>query len=182
MKDPIQHATNIVQSGGVIAYPTEAVYGLGCDPFNQEAVLRLLKIKNRSVDKGLILIASDWHHVENLVTLVDASKLQQALDSWPGHNTWVFPASTKAPRWICGKFDSIALRISAHPICRKLCEAINGPLVSTSANPAGKPAIRNLALLKSTLARRVDFIVPGDLGDQAKPSTIRDIKTGKVFR
>lgn len=182
MNNPIEQAAELMRAGGVIAYPTEAVYGLGCDPFHRDAVLRLLKIKNRSVDKGLILIASTWQQVEPLIQPIDASQLQLALSSWPGHTTWVFPASDQVPTWIHGKFNSVAIRISSHPVCHQLCAAQNGPVVSTSANYNSEPPIRDLAELQHKFSKLVDFIVPGELGNADKPSEIRDIKTDSVIR
>lgn len=178
MTNPISHAAQIIQQGGVIIYPTEGVFGLGCDPFNREAVLRVLKIKSRSVDKGLILIASCWEQIADLTEPVDHEKLLTALASWPGSNTWIFPASAKVPEWIRGKFTTVALRVSAHPVCRKLCEALNGPLVSTSLNREGQTPAKNPDLFSN----EVDFIVPGELGGAEKPSKIRDVLTGKVLR
>ena len=173
-----------LQHGGVIAYPTEAVYGLGCDPDNQQAVNRLLAIKKRPQSKGLILIAADY---QQLIPYIDDSQLSheqknRVLASWPGPNTWVFPASTHAKPWITGDFDTIAVRVSAHPIVQRLCHHFGKPLVSTSANLSGQPAINDFAVLTEQMHNHVDAIVPGETDRNLKPSKITDALTGVVYR
>ncbi|MGH6977933.1 MAG: Sua5/YciO/YrdC/YwlC family protein, partial [Brevundimonas sp.] len=138
-----------LHAGGVIAYPTEAVWGLGCDPFDEAAVLRLLAIKQRPVDKGLILIAASVTQLDGLAdwdALPDARR-DDVLASWPGPHTWIMPATARVPRWITGVHDGVAMRVSAHPVVIALCDAFGGVLVSTSANPAAAPPPRTLATI-----------------------------------
>lgn len=132
-------AAAVLAGGGVIAYPTEAVWGLGCDPLNHTAVARLLQIKQRAVDKGLILVASRVQQLQGLVDLgsLPLPRLQVVQASWPGPHTWIVPVGPGAPAWIGGQHRGIAVRISAHPTVRALCEAWGHALVSTSANLAG---------------------------------------------
>lgn len=180
----IPEAATALQTGGVIAYPTEAVWGLGCDPRDEQAVLRLLAIKQRAVDKGLILIASHLEQLRPFLNLaaVPADNLATVLASWPGAHTWVMPASAAAPRWITGTHHGIAVRITAHPLVIELCNAYGGALVSTSANRAGQPA----ALLRETLdplvLEGVDGVVVGETGGLGAPTTIRDALTGAAIR
>src|SRR3990167_4516311 len=134
----VEKVTKVLQQQGVIAYPTEAVYGLGCDPFSELAVKKILKLKKRDINKGLILIASNWKQIENLIQPIPDEKLSQVMQTWPGPVTWLFPASDEVPRWISGAHSTIALRITAHPIAKALCEKWNGPIVSTSANKEGE--------------------------------------------
>lgn len=173
-----------LRGGGVIAYPTEAVWGLGCDPFNEPAVRRLLQIKQRPVEKGLILIAGSLSQLDGLVdwdTLpVDRRDAVQA--SWPGPHTWVVPATARVPRVITGTHDSVAVRVSAHPQVVALCAAFGGALVSTSANLAGQPAATRRAALDPALLTRIDAVLAGEVGTRATPSTIRDARTGTVLR
>jgi len=171
-----------LQEGKVIAYPTEAVYGFGCDPFNQEAVNKLLQIKHRNPDKGLILVASDWRQIENLVEPIPPIALSQVLASWPGPHTWVFPASTLVPHWIRGKHRTIAVRVSAHPIIQEICQIFTGPIVSTSANRESEPALRDTRTVQMMFSKQIDFIVPGKVSGQARPTTIRDAISGTVLR
>ena len=178
----IRKAVTILKQGGIIAYPTEGVYGLGCDPFNEQAVLRLLKLKHRSIDKGLILIASHWEQLENLVEPVADKLLAKAQETWPGPVTWVLPANKTVPTWISGVHNSIAIRVTRHLIARALCEAYNKPIVSTSANIEGQPVIRNSKEVREQFPQGIDFIVPGKVGDLKSPTMIRDVLTGKVLR
>lgn len=170
--------------GGVVAYPTEAVWGLGCDPRDEAAVLRLLAIKQREVAKGLILVAA---RIEQLAPFVDLDalpreRLDAVLATWPGPHTWIVPASAGAPRWITGAHAGIAVRVSAHPVVVALCEAFGGALVSTSANPAGAPAPKTRAELDPALVSAVDGLVEGETGGLERPTDIRDARTGDVLR
>ena len=175
---------NVLSSGGIIAYPTEAVYGLGCDPFDQFAVDRLLRLKNRPMEKGLILIASHWDQVERYCTeLSEEQKKTLIQNSNEKPVTWLIPDSKNLiPYWIKGKHQQFALRISSHPVVRDLCNVYQGPIVSTSANiSGGKPIKTKLRILK-TFSDQIDYIVPGNLGVSNAPSEIRDIKDGLLIR
>ncbi|MDR6985420.1 tRNA threonylcarbamoyl adenosine modification protein (Sua5/YciO/YrdC/YwlC family) [Rheinheimera pacifica] len=173
-----------LQQGGVIAYPTEAVYGLGCDPDNEAAVMALLAIKQRPVEKGLILIAANYSQLLPYVDdkAIPPEKRYQIFSSWPGHISWVLPASKTAPKWLTGQFDSIAVRVSAHPVVQQLCSAYGKPLVSTSANLSGQPAITDKAELEQSLGAKLSAIMPGPLGGATQPSQIRDALSGNIVR
>lgn len=134
----LRQATRHLQHGGLIAYPTEAVYGLGCNPFDESAVLHLLNIKQRPISKGLILIASSLQQLEPYIK-TDKAILNRINPTWPGPVTWVVPVQANVPAWLTGNHETLAVRVTALPLAKKLCEAFGGPLVSTSANPAGKP-------------------------------------------
>ena len=110
----LNFAADCIFQGGIIAYPTEAVYGLGCDPLDQQAVLRLLALKQRPIAKGLILVASQMQQIEPFIQ-VDSNTLCKIKKTWPGPVTWVIPAQSWVPEWLTGKHQSIAVRISAHP-------------------------------------------------------------------
>lgn len=181
---PIPEAAARLHRGGIVAYPTEAVWGLGCDPFDAGAVERLLAIKQRPVDKGLIAIAA---HVDQLKPLCDfsalpAERLAQVLATWPGPHTWVMPADAAAPRWITGAHAGIAVRVSAHPVVVALCDAFGGALVSTSANPSAAPPPRLLADFDPTLRAAIDGHVAGETGGLERPTPIRDALTGTALR
>ncbi|HUH90912.1 MAG TPA: Sua5/YciO/YrdC/YwlC family protein [Lysobacter sp.] len=177
-------AITVLRDGGVIAYPTEAVWGLGCDPFNEAAVLRLLDIKQRPVDKGLILIAGSLAQLDDLLDweALPPSRRDAVLASWPGPNTWVIPATSRVPPTITGAHDSVAVRISAHPQVVALCGAFGGPLVSTSANLAGQPPAFHRDALDPALLARIDAIVEGETGGLATPTAIRDARSGETLR
>ncbi len=173
-----------LQAGGVIAYPTEAVWGLGCDPSNETAVMKLLALKQRPVEKGMILIAASPAQLEGWVQLdaLPAGRRQAVLESWPGANTWIVPAGPRAPRWITGEHTGIAVRITAHPLVQGLCKAWGGPLVSTSANLAGEPPARSREQLDPALLALLDGLLDGATGGLAQPTRIRVAATGEVLR
>jgi L-threonylcarbamoyladenylate synthase len=177
----IQQAAQVVRNGGVIAYPTEAVWGLGCDPWNDEAVERLLAMKARPVHKGLILVAADIEQFDFLLEDLPEIWLARLGGSWPGPNTWLVPHQNRLPEWISGRFSSVALRVSDHPQVRALCR-LTGPLVSTSANPAGHPAARSRLRVEQYFPGQVDQVLGGALGGRKNPSLIRDLISGDVVR
>lgn len=179
-----EQAIHWLNAGEVIAYPTEAVYGLGCDPDNQQAVMKLLAIKQRPVEKGLILIAANY---SQLLPYVDDKAIPQdrraaIFSSWPGHISWVLPASAQTPNWLTGTFDTIAVRVTTHPVVKQLCLSFGKPLVSTSANLAGEPAYTDIEALTAGLGSQLAMIVPGALGGAKTPSQIRDAISGEVLR
>lgn len=180
----IEEAAEVVRSGGIAAYPTEAVWGLGCDPFDEGAVHRLLAIKQRPVEKGLILVAATLEQLRPVIDFaaVPTDRLAEVLSSWPGPHTWVMPATAQAPRWITGAHRGIAVRVSAHPVVVGLCQAFGGALVSTSANLGGHPAVRDFDALDPALLERVDALVAGRTGGLARPTAIRDALTGQSVR
>ncbi len=178
----LHRAIEALQRGGIIAYPTEAVYGLGCDPHNTAAVMRLLALKQRPVEKGLILIASDIDQLRTYLAPVEASMWQRAMATWPGPVTWVFPARKTVPVALRGEHATLAVRVTAHPLVRMLCEAFGGALVSSSANIAGQPPARNVAEVQTQFPKGIEYILAGEVNAQAKPSEIRDIQTGNILR
>ncbi len=169
-------------AGQVIAYPTEAVWGLGCDPMNPRAVERLLALKGRPVAKGLILVAANIEQFEPYLAGISADQRQKLINSWPGANTWLVPDNGYAPAWIRGRFDSVALRVSAHPLVSGLCRAFGGPLVSTSANPQGRAEARNAMSVRRYFGENLAAISPGVVGKNARPSQIRDLLSGETLR
>lgn len=178
----LRRALGSLRAGGIVAYPTEAVYGLGCDPFNEQAVLRLLSIKGRAMHKGLILIAAHVDQLRPLLWTRDDALLAPALASWPGPSTWVLPAAACVPAWISGGHDGLAVRVTAHPLAAKLCTLFGAPLVSTSANASGRRPARTALGVRRALGARVDYVLNGAIGGDAAPSAIRDARNGRVVR
>ena len=180
----VASAVALLIRGGVLAYPTEAVWGLGCIPFDGEAVHRLLAIKRRPVEKGLILVGANVAQFDAVADWAALDDVQRArVDAgWPGPNTWVVPARATAPPWITGGRADIALRVSAHPVVAALCTRLGGPLVSTSANLGGEPPARDRDALSPALLALVDGICAGETGGHAAPTTIRDARSGDVLR
>ncbi|PCJ49425.1 MAG: tRNA threonylcarbamoyladenosine biosynthesis protein RimN [Gammaproteobacteria bacterium] len=180
--DPIQQAVKTLQAGGIIAYPTEAVFGLGCDPQNLTAVQQLLDIKSRDAGKGLIIIASDISQLQGWVDFKQVKDLQQLVDSWPGPETWLVPALKGVSRLLRGEHDTLAVRVSNHPIVQQLCQQFNGAITSTSANKNGQVAAKEMSTVRQIFNQAVDCYVPGDLSGNHRPSRIRNAVTGQLLR
>ena len=181
-RSPLRRACQVIKDGGVIAYPTEAVFGLGCDPGREAAVKRILAIKSRDAAKGLILIASRIEQLlPFLAPLTDEvrNKLQA---SWPGPVTWVVPAAPNTSAWLSGGRDTLAVRVTAHPVARQLCEITGRALVSTSATQSDRAPARSALQVRLRLRNKIDYIVPGAVGGLSKPTEIRDVRTGRVLR
>lgn len=178
----LMNALAAVRQGGIIAYPTEAVYGLGCDPFNEQAVTKLLQIKQRPVEKGLILIASDWSQFRNLIHVPDQKLLQKVDATWPGPVTWCFPATDAVPYWIRGNYSTVAIRMTNHPIAKALCNALNSVLVSTSANIATEEPSCTAQEVAKVFGNKIDYIVPGEVGSLERPTAILDVITSEIIR
>lgn len=174
----ISMAARHLALGHVIAYPTEAVWGLGCDPMNREAVLRLLQLKNRAIDQGLILVAADISQFSDYLAGLDPVQRRHLDDSWPGFHTWLVPHRGRVPQWISGNHSTVALRVSAHPLVQSLCRAFAGPIVSTSANITGKPAATSRLKIRQYFADDLDYIVPGKLGGEKAASRITELASG----
>ncbi len=180
----VDKAVAALTRGGVIAYPTEAVWGLGCDPRQEAAVLRLLAIKRRPVDKGVIVVAASMDVLHEWLDFdaLEPARKQEVLASWPGPHTWILPVTAQAPRWVTGAHDGLAVRISAHPVVAALCAAWGAPLVSTSANLAGEPPARSRQALDPALLVSIDGVVDGEVGVLAQPTQIRDARSGQILR
>lgn len=180
----LQKVIDALRAGAVVAYPTEAVWGLGCDPFDEAAVLHLLALKQRDVAKGLLLVAADVAQLKGLVdwNALPAERRDGVLASWPGANTWVLPATPRVPRWITGAHHGVAVRVSAHPLVAALCRGFGRPLVSTSANATGQPPARSEAGLAPELRAAVGAVLPGATGGLERPTPIRDARTGVALR
>ncbi|OGT47498.1 MAG: threonylcarbamoyl-AMP synthase [Gammaproteobacteria bacterium RIFCSPHIGHO2_12_FULL_41_15] len=182
MDTSITEAIACLNRGGIIAYPTEAVYGLGCDPLSVEAVTRILQLKHRSIKKGFILIGASWEQLQSLVEPINPRALVQVLASWPGPMTWIFPASPEVPRWIRGDHTTVAIRVTDHPIAKRLCEGFGKPIISTSANVEGYPPLRDARMLHMTFGKAIDQIVEGPVGKSHRPTEMRDAVSGEVIR
>ena len=182
MRDSLDIAVASMRSGGIIACPTESVWGLTCDPNNETAVGELLMLKKRSMEKGLILVAAMQKHFEDLLENLSLSKRALLTESWPGPNTWLVSHHGKVPSWIVGVHDKVALRVTDHPIMRALCLAWDGPLVSSSANPAGLEPAKTLQEVEAYFPDQLSALVVGETGGRTLPSQIRDLDTGSIIR
>ncbi len=178
----LKQAVRYLIAGGIIAYPTEAVYGLGCDPFNEKAVARLLALKQRSWQKGLILIAAHYGQLAPFLEPLTPVLENRVFASWPGAVTWLLPAKPEVSPWLCGQSSQLAVRVTAHPQAAALCQQWGGALVSTSANVSRRPAAKTALKVRCIFAQTLDYIVPGRVGERQRPSEIRDALTNTILR
>lgn len=177
----LRRAAEIVRHGGVIAYPTEGVYGLGCDPCNEAAVRRLLAIKRRDPGAGLILLGADADQLAPFIR-VEATEGERMRAHWPGPVTFLVPAASRVPVWIRGHHATVAVRVSEHPLARELARLAGTPLVSTSANRSGRPSATNVFQVRRRLGHELDFVVNGACLRPGKASTIIDLASGRTLR
>ncbi|MCU7929565.1 MAG: Sua5/YciO/YrdC/YwlC family protein [Candidatus Thiodiazotropha sp. (ex Codakia rugifera)] len=178
----LRQAARVITLGGLIAYPTEAVYGLGCHPLNLEAVLRLLALKQRPMTKGLILIADRIERLQPYIGRLSKPSMARIQQSWPGPATWLIPAADSVPNWLTGQYATLAVRVTDHPIAAALCHAAGTPLVSTSANISQHPPARNPLQVRLRCGTDVDLIVHGETGGLKRPTPIKDARSGHIFR
>lgn len=175
---------NTLNQGGILAYPTEGVFGLGCDPDNEQAIKKLLSLKQRSVSKGLILIAGNY---SQLLPYVDDLAIPQdkrfaVMSRWPGAITQIVPANKNISPLLTGAFETIAVRVTTHPDVIKICNAFNKPLVSTSANLSGQTAATTWQQVQQQFGEKIDYLLQGNTLGHTQPSTIINALTGEVLR
>jgi len=178
----IDEAVDALRRGELIAYPTEGVFGIGCDPLNPDALGKVIEIKQRDAEKGLIVVARDLDQLRALIKPLDSALEQQLMSSWPGPVTWVVDARDSLPELLTGGRATLAVRVSAHPVIIALCERFGKPIVSTSANYSGQPAATNVAEVRAMPGSMISVIIDAPLGGQAGATSIIDAKTGKQLR
>jgi L-threonylcarbamoyladenylate synthase len=178
----IDQAAGCLGDGKIIGYPTEAVYGLGCDPRNETAVRQLLSLKARPASAGLILIADDIKRFLPFIKPLSRKFMKRAMSAWPGAVTWLVPRADDVPSWLAGDHQTIALRLPDHPVCKALCAAFGGAIVSTSANPRHAAPARSAGEMEAYFGTSLCGVVAGSLGDGDGPSEIRDLISGCVLR
>ena len=185
-KQQIEEAVKVLHQGGVIAYPTEAVYGLGCDPENILAIKKILALKQRDKEKGLILVAASFEQLQPYLQTLEKNIEEKIHASWlkPGSVpvTWLVPAKKDVSEYLKGQFDTLAVRVSHHPVVKKLCTRFEGAIVSTSANIASQEAARTAAEVKAIFNEKLDLIIEGETDVNLRPSEIRDALTDQVIR
>ncbi len=185
INEKLDLAVAALRDGQVIAYPTEAVWGLGCDPWNEQAVLNILQLKQRPIEKGVILIAADIEQVEPFLQSLTIEQRQQVIASWLDASapatTWLVPLTADIPKWISGEHPQVAVRVTKHHQTQALCRAFGRPIVSTSANPSGEPSAIDSGMVRAYFDGQV-FVFDGATGGATQPSVIRDVGTGTVLR
>lgn len=178
----VRRVARSIHAGGVVAYPTEAVYGLGCDPRNALAVQRLLAIKQRPAHKGLILIAAEFAQLAPFLQPLTAADQALLNATWPGPHTWLIPALPSTPTWLRGRHDTLAVRITAHPLAAALCQACGHALVSTSANISNRQPARTVLAVRRQLGKQLDALLAGATGGAQNPTVIRDLRSQRQLR
>jgi len=174
----LAQAARVLKQGGIVAYATEYCFGLGCDPMNRDAVLRLLRLKQRPVKKGLIVLAADVAQLAPYVAEIPP----HVAATWPGPHTWLLPANTAVPNWITGRHERIAVRVTAHPQAAALCRAAGLAIISTSANRSGESPARVDREVIRRFGGLVDYVLPGRVGNAPAPTPIRDAETSRLIR
>lgn len=170
-----------LRRGGLIAYPTESCYGLGCDPRNAHALKKLVALKGRSAAKGLLLIADRFKRLAPFVRPLAPADRGRLARTWPGPVTWVVPASHACPALLTGGRPTVAVRVTAHAGAARLCRALDTALVSTSANKSGRKPAKTAAECRRIFGSRVR-VLDGRIGIRKRPSTLIDLATGKILR
>ena len=175
-------AADVLRQGGVLAYPTEGVYGLGCDPDNRDAFERIFAMKRRASEQGVLLIAASLAQVRPWIGDAPAAAFARANAVWPGAHTFIFPRSSRVPDWVAGGHAGIALRVTAHVPSAALCRAFGGPIVSTSANRHGEPPAMSAADVRDIFGDEPDGVLDAPLGNLSRPTPITDATTGAIIR
>jgi L-threonylcarbamoyladenylate synthase len=170
-----------LKRGGVIAYPTESCYGLGCDPRNPSALKAIIRLKGRSAAKGMLLIADHFKRLKPFIRSLDPEQLARVKPTWPGPVTWVVPASSACRPLLTGGRPTIAVRVTAHPAAAALCRSLRCALVSTSANKSGRKPAKTAQECRRIFGRRVR-VIDGRIGSRKRPSTLIDLATGALLR
>lgn len=178
----LRQAVFALRAGGVVAYPTETVFGLGCDPLNAGAVETILKLKRRPIEKGLILIGANLQQLFPYINIEDQAlrrKLEQISDR---PTTWICPTRENVPSWLTGRHSSIAVRITAHPTAKALCQTLGHAIVSTSANPSGLNPARTRLTVQRYFNQQLDYILGHKCAAETRPSRIIDLSSGQIIR
>ena len=178
-----QFSAHVLRQGGVIAHPTEAVWGLACDPFSEVSVDYLLALKGRPVEKGLILVSSNISHFSSLLKPLNSDMTSRFCEPQARPTTWIVPDPLQiTPAWIRGAHSGVAVRVSTHPVIKELSRFFGGPIISTSANPTGKKPAMSVREIRQYFKGDMDYILPGSLGGSLRPSQIIDLATGNILR
>jgi L-threonylcarbamoyladenylate synthase len=168
------------RNGGVLAYPTESCFGLGCDPRNVRGLRRLLRLKRRSACKGMIVVAASLEQLHGLIRPLTPEHQRIVRQTRPEPTTFVVPAASGALPGLRGRHRQLAVRITTHRPTLALCRIL-GPLVSTSANRAGQPACTTARHCRRIFGQRIT-LADTPTGPHRKPSRIVELLTGKILR
>jgi L-threonylcarbamoyladenylate synthase len=181
MTDPrISDAVEILRKGGTVVYPTETVYGIGCDPINRSACERIQQMKKRVNYKTLLLISCDIEQVEKTLGKLNETGSRLAQVFWPGPLTMVIRPEKEMPDYLYGISSGIAVRVTSHPIASELAREFGAPIISTSANLTGDPPIVTYEDALELFGSEADIILKNPEPLHGKPSTVVDVTTGSI--
>ncbi len=178
----LRRLSHHLRQGGLLAYPTESCYGIGCLPRNNRALRRLVRLKKRPQDKGMIVIGDTAEQLQPLLRPLDKPTLAELKRQWPARKTFLLPADSRLPPLLRGRGRSkLAVRVPDHAVARSLCRQLNTPLVSTSCNLAGRRPVKTERETRRLFGRRL-MIVGGRIGNARTPSQIIDWASGRRLR
>lgn len=172
-------AARVLRDGGVVAHPTESVYGLAVDPFSETALRRLFTVKGRPETNPVLVIISSPVQLAGLVDSLTPEAEALMARFWPGPLSLVLPRAKGIPDALTAGSELVCVRCSSHPMARALCDAFGGPITSTSANLSGQPPANTIA---GAMLPGVDVGIHGGTLPPAAPSTIYNPATGQVLR
>ena len=177
----INKAVKVIKEGKILIYPTESIFGLGCDPFNEQACQKINSLKQRSNKAGLICLINNIKHLNTLAAPLRTTDYEQIRKSKTKHISWILPAKSGLPKWLIGPNNTICVRLSNDSSINELCSALDQAIISTSANEQGMPAANTIEQAKKIFKNQVDYYLDLPLGDKQKASKILTI-TGKIIR
>jgi L-threonylcarbamoyladenylate synthase len=170
----IEKGVKILQMGGVIAFPTDTVYGLGADAFNSTAVERIYEIKNRPKHRQLPLLIADVEQMTSLADSIPEIAWFLARRFWPGGLTLVLSKTDSLPAYLVPG-PTVAIRVPNHPVCLALIQHLGNPIIGTSANISGQPSALTAEEVEQQLGEKIDFVINGGKCPGGKESTIVDV-------
>jgi len=176
----VKRAAEVLGNGGIVVYPTETVYGIGCDPLNREAYSRILRLKGRDESRPMLLLACSVAQVEEFAGGLPDVVSRLADVFWPGPLTMVFRPEKRLPDYLYGPGDGVAFRVSPHPLASLLAFEFGAPVVSTSANRTGEPPLTTYSDALREFGDRVDVVLEGSGEMNGAPSTVVDLTSGEV--
>ena len=171
-------ASKVLKNGGTAIYPTEGIYGLGCDPFNSKSVENIFKAKGRSKNKSFIILGSDIKYFHNII---DSTYIMDESLQSESFTTWIVPSNENCPPWL-KRNNMVAIRLTKHETVMLLCDHMNAPIISTSANLSNSQYDGDIKNIEKVFDEKIDCVVKGILGNENKPSTIKNIITKEVIR
>ena len=178
----LNQSINWLKAGKVLVHPTESIWGLGCDALNESAIDLIFKLKQRPLNKSLILLAESYFSIKEFVTSLNPDQEKLLNEKWPGPHTFLFTYNKNLPSHLMNETGKIAIRVSNHLPVKNLLKVYKGFMVSTSANFSGQSNINCPNKILETFANDDIAYYDETLGNQLKPSQIIDLETGIILR